>query len=256
MTRYLRYTTFAPGELERRLRELSPHASLVSLPGSVPSVTHSRSGEAVTKAHEFTVTFPDHTTGTCRYERLAPKWHRFHFDYEDGTRLPSVMWEKGLANDLSSLEAKGQELAARCFAEAVLRERKEYFCRASEPSDGTRKRRPEVFRMKAEMAKAKAGIYVLCYPRNGVLSSFGAHFSTLEEANHSWRQQTDRHRMVVACCNRLDRCWECPKFNPLYAEIGRRDRLGRPLELAMTLAEESVSSDISSDEIEDMEASK
>ncbi len=232
MPRYLRYTTFAPGELEARLRELSPHASPLSGPVSgVTSVTHSRSGAAVTKAHEFTVTFPDLTSGTCRYERLAPKWHRFHFTYGDGTRLPYAIWDKGLMGDLPTLEEKGQELTARCFVEAVERERKEYFLRASEPSDGTRKRRPEVSRMKADAAKANAGKYALCYLRDGSLCPFGVHFSTLEKANEVWKQQTDRHRMIVACCNRLDRCWEVPRFNSLYAEMGRRDRLGNPLEI-------------------------
>ena len=231
MPRYLRYTTFRPGELEARLRELSPHASPLSLPVSgVTSVTHSRSGAAVTKAHEFTVTFPDATQGTGRYERLAPKWHRFHFTYGDGTRLPYVLWDKGLAGDLSSLEEKGQELTARCFAEAVERERKDYFLRASEPSDGTRKRRPEVSRMKADLAKANAGKYALCLRVGDFLMTQSALYSTLERANDAWRELGDP-RLVVACGNRLDRCWEVPKFNPLYAEMGRRDRLGNSLEI-------------------------
>ncbi len=240
MPRYLRYTTFRPGELEARLRELSPHALPLSLPVSgVPSVTHS-CGAAVTKAHEFTVTFPDLTSGTCRYERLAPKWHRFHFTYGDGTRLPYVLWDKGLAGDLTSLEEKGQELAVRCFAEAVERERKEYFCRASEPSDGSRERRPEVSRMKADAAKAIAGKYALCTRIGDNLMTQSALYPTLERANDAWRE-LGNPRLLVACGNRLDRCWELPKFNPLYAEMGRRDRLGNPLEIEETEVDEEES---------------
>ena len=226
MPRYLRYTTFRPGELEAKLRELSPHAS--PLPG-VTSVTHSRSGTAVTKSHEFAVTFPDLTSGTCRYERLAPKWHRFHFTYGDGERLPPVRWDKEMAGDLPSLEKQGRELTPLCFTAAVERERKDYFLRASEPSDGSRKRRPERSQMLAKMAKVRAGKYAVCYVHGGSPSPHGVYFSTLEEANRAWKGETDRHRRIVACCNRLDRCWESPKFNPLYAEIGLRDRLGRPL---------------------------
>ena len=231
MTRYLRYTTFAPGELERRLRELSPHAASVSLPGSVPTMTHSRSGAAVTKAHAFTVTFPDQTSGTCRYERRAPKWHRFDFAYGDGEPMPWRASIEALGGGLLFIERKGQELARMSFDEAVERERREYFCRATEPKDGSRKRRPDLFRLKAGVAKENAGKYALCGRIGDYLRVVSPLYETLERANEAWRQQTDRQKMVVACCNRLDRCWEVLKFNPLYAEIGLRDRRGRPLEL-------------------------
>ena len=204
-----RYTTFTYDELAQRLRELSPESS--------PVVTIPQSGIMRVTNHTFPVTFPDSQTGTCYYERKASRWHCFRYQYSDGIWMPYMNLPYSLSGDRETIEAKGQELAAGCYAEAVRREQKEYFQRAAEPADGSRKRRPEKYQMKVSRAKEYAGKYALCARAGEILMITSALFETIERANIAWHKENNP-RLVVACCNRLDRCWELPKYNPLYAE--------------------------------------
>ena len=158
------------------------------------------------KEHCFTVTLPDGTESPCRYDRLGSQYHRFSYAYHDGTPLPRQNVFERLANDVKTIEGKGQELAPACFRDAIERERREYFARASEPSDGSRKRCPERYRMNAKTAKMLGGYYALCHQTQRGLMPFGMAYATLERANAALLE-TDRLNVVVACCNRLDRCW-------------------------------------------------
>src|SRR5690242_6040821 len=126
MPRHLRYTTFAPGELEQRLRELAPQAEF-----ALPALSGSGNGRSLLKAHTFPVTFPDGQPGTCRYERGGPRWHLFHFTYGDGSGMPRQVRLDRLANDPAAIEAQGNALAEACYQEAIQVERKDWFQRAS-----------------------------------------------------------------------------------------------------------------------------
>ena len=210
-----RYTTFADGELETRLKEMAPNASFISIPRSDGA---SRIGSGTLfKEHSFTVTLPDGTQSPCRYDRLASQYHRFSYAYHDGASLPRQNLFERLANDVKSIEDKGQELASACFRDSIEQERREYFARASEPSDGSRKKRPEKYRMNAKTAKKLGGYYALCYQTQKGLLPFGMAYATLERANAALNENPQPNA-VVACCNRLDRCWETPKFNPQRKE--------------------------------------
>ena len=211
-----RYTTFASGELETRLKEMAPNASFISIPRSEGGAGRMGSGPLF-KEHCFTVTLPDGTESVCHYDRLGSQYHRFSYAYHDGTALPRQNVFERLANDVKTIKEKGQELAQACFRDAIERERREYFARASEPSDGSRKKRPERYRMNAKTAKKLGGYYALCHQTQKGLLPFGVAYATLERANTAL-METDRLNVVVACCNRLDRCWEQPKFNPQRKE--------------------------------------
>jgi hypothetical protein len=134
-----------------------------------------------------------------------------------GTSLPVQHLTERIGNDRGSIEAAAKRLAAAAFEAAIQRERKEYFQRASE--GGGRKRRPERCQMKADRAKQLAGRYAVCQRvgNRRLLPVAGTH-ERLEDANAEWRERQNRS-LLVACCNRLDRCWELPRFNPLYAEF-------------------------------------
>jgi hypothetical protein len=175
------------------------------------------------------VTFPDGKSGTCRYERGGPRWHAFHFTYEDGASLPRQTVTERLANDSATLERKGQELAASCYREAIRVEQERYFRRATAPSDGSRKKHPERYRMTAARAREIAGKYALCARSRNVLLAVGALYDDIEQANAAWRQKGDT-RLVVACCSRLDRCFALPRYNTLYAECDPRPESAPPEE--------------------------
>lgn len=216
MPKPLRYTTFKPGELEQSLRKLAPQGVL-----TIPLTNGGRNGGQC-KSHTFAVTFPDGQSGTCRYERKGPRWHEFHYTYADGAKLPrQVVMERLGGETPTEIEQKGTELANACYLEAIHFENCHYFRRASEPSDGSRKRRPERYSMKAQRAKESAGLYALCRQMEKRLLPMETLYSNLERANAAWREKGDI-RLLVACCNRLDRCWELPKYNSLYAEFDPR----------------------------------
>lgn len=115
-------------------------------------------------------------------------------------------------------------MAAACYKEAIYQERKDYFQRATEPADGSRKRCPEKYRMKPAEAKAQAGKYAVCERLGESLYPVSPLFDTIERANAVWREKGDLI-LMVACCNRLDRRWELPRYNPLYAEHDPRPAL-------------------------------
>jgi len=214
MARFLRYTSFQPGELEAQLRELTP-------PGqSVPTLSMVKGGKALLKTHSCKVQYPDGHSGECRYERMAPKWHLFHYVYEE-LPIGHQAYTYAMENSVASIEAKAQELTAAAYRAAIDYERRNYFQRASEPKDGSRKRQPHLYRMKAAQAKELAGRYALCRRSGTMLFVFGKAYESLNEANAAWREMGDT-KIVVGCCNRLDRCWQLPRFNTLYAEFDPR----------------------------------
>ena len=223
MNKAPRYTTFANGELETRLKEMAPNARFISIP---QSAGQGRTGSGtLIKEHCFTVTLPDGTESRCRYDRLGSQYHRFDYAYHDGTALPRQNLFERLANDVRSIEAKGRELASACFRDAIEYERRNYFARASEPSDGSRKKRPEKYRMNAKTAKKLGGYYAVCHQTQKGLLPFGVAYATLERANAAL-METDRPNAVVACCNRLDRCWEAPRFNPERKDRPEKEERG------------------------------
>gem|GEM_PF-6809294 len=222
MAKTPRYTTFAPGELEARLKELAPNGDFFCVTESETQAA-ARTGSRLLKEHCFQVTLPDGTEAQCRYERLGSQYHRFEYTYEDGSTLPRQNIFERLANERSVIEAKGQELAEQCFRDAIEYERRDYFARASEPSDGSRKKRPECYRMKAKTAKELGGYYCVCQVYGASLLPRSVAYSSLEQANAAWKEM-NKPDTVVACCNRLDRLWEVPKYNPQYADSKVRER--------------------------------
>lgn len=214
-SRYPRFLTFKPGEREAFLRERLGLSADAPLP-----YTETGRGDYI-KSCTFPVTFPDRTEGNCRYQRKAPSWHLFQYTYGDGANLPVQYWNKPLAGYLPTIHAKGRELAEACYQRACRDERERYFQRASFPKDGSRSKRPERSQMTVARARILAGQYALCIRHGDGLIAVSAIFNELTDANDAWRQERDS-RLVVACCNRLDRCWELPRYNPLYAEFDPR----------------------------------
>lgn len=214
MVKQLRYTTFAPGELEARLRDMAPKGTPIV---PVSQLVHGGHNTALLKTHCCEVRYPDGKTGDCRYERLGPRWHLFHFSYEEaGVPLPQQAWAYPLDNTPAYIEAKARELAASAYQAAIVHERQEYFQRASEPSNGSRKKNPALYRLTAGKAKEWAGKYALCQRSGTTLLATGWIYDTLDEANAAWKEKHDTS-FVVGCCCRLNRAWELPRFNPLYA---------------------------------------
>lgn len=215
--RYPRYLSFSAGELEARLQELgtaSAGRSKVSQP--IPPLTGvPTSGRSkLLKSHSCPVVFPDGHTGCCHYVRGGPAWHVFRYEYEDGTSLPAQHTALRLQNDVASIEHAARTGAALAYGDAITREQREYFQRASET--GGRRKHPERFQMKALRAKALSGKYAVCRPLGKKLLPLGGAHDRLEDANVEWQAEHGGNPLlVVACCNRLDRCWEVPRFNPL-----------------------------------------
>lgn len=218
--RFLRYTSFQPGELEARMKELTPA-------GQPPlALTVVRGGKVLLKDHTCNVRYLDGRAGQCRYERLGPSWHVFHYVYEE-LSIGRIYHGHPLINTPESIEAKAQELTETAYREAIDYERRNYFQRASEPKDGSRKRQPHLYRMKAADAKNLAGRYALCRRSGTMLFVLGPAYESLEAVNNIWRELKDK-TVVVGCCNRLDRCFQLPRFNTLYAEFD--PRLGPTME--------------------------
>ncbi len=212
-----RYTTFKPGELEKRLHEMAPgQVPCPELSAELAAAAFPARPGRLLKEHCCTVTYPDGREGACRYERLGPACHRFGFtNSEDGAFVSREYWTRPLQNTRPAIEEKAKEMAAVAFTSAMERERKEYFCRASEGAG--RVKHPERYQMTAERAKQMAGKYALCQPVGSALVPVSAAFASLEAANAAWKARGDT-RLVVACCCRLDRCWERPRYNPLYRQ--------------------------------------
>jgi hypothetical protein len=203
--------------VERIATEAAAFA-LEAPPAVTPPDAPPKKRGALLKAHRFGVSYPDGTEGTCAYERFGPAYHLFCHSYGDGSPLPRQYHTRQLGNRPEDVEAKGRELAAAAFSEAVERERKDRFARVTPPTDGSRKPDTSLFRLSPADAKRHGGRYALCLPMpSGRLVRSSATFATLAEANHAWEEVGDR-RLVVACCSRLDRRWLAPKYNPLYAK--------------------------------------
>ena len=232
MATYPRYLTFRQDELEARLRELDPtgHFPVTSLTAAPASGSAGLPGRGrLLKSHSCPVAFPDGQEGTCAYTRGGPAWHLFRFTHgtgNDATLLPVLHMTERVGNDPGSIEEAAKQLASAAYTAAIRRERTDYFQRASE--GGGRKRRPERCQMKTERARQLAGKYALCRSMGGErLVPVSATFESLDAVNEAWREKGDRN-LVVACCNRLDRCWELPRYNPLYATFDPRPHLRTP----------------------------
>jgi len=233
MPTYPRYLTYRPEQLEARLRELDPTGqfpvpSLTAVHGAANSVgSGALPGRSrLVKSHSCPVAFPDGQEGTCAYTRGGPAWHQFRFTHGTGnaaTLLPVLHMTERVSNDRASIEEAAKRFASLAYTAAIGRERTDYFQRVSE--GGGRKRRPERCQMKTERAKQLAGKYALCRALGGgKLLPISNTFESLDAVNEAWREKGDRN-LVVACCNRLDRCWEMPRYNPLYATFDPRPRL-------------------------------
>jgi hypothetical protein len=212
MPTFPRYPTFKAGELEAQMRTIG------KLPDDAPVViqTTDRSSKLL-KVHTCSVCFPDGTSGLAAYERLGPAYHRFGYRYHDNAVLPHLYHLKPLENTPAAIEAKARELAATSFQEAIRKERQDRFCRVSEPTDGSRKKDPGKYQMTAKAAKEQGGKYAVCQKIGSRLLPASSLFDTIEEANDAWKRLGE-DKYVVGCCNRLDRCWETPKYNPMPVE--------------------------------------
>ncbi len=211
-------TTFKPGEREALEASLRPSIGGESTPLQ-EAWRPAQRGSKLIKEHTCPVTYPDGLEGFCRYERQAPTFHRFRFLDANRQVIATVWHSDRLPSAVEAIEKKAVESIPAAFTEIVERERKEYFARASEYPG--RSKRPERFQMSPERAKEIGGKYALCVPmgeKGEKLLPVTETFETLEAANAAWRDKGDT-RLVVACGNRLDRCWEKPKRNTLYREF-------------------------------------
>ena len=217
---HARYTTFRAGELETTLRELGADPGAISV-----GTTGRGNGKGrLLKAHSCPAQFVDGTDDVCHYERQGPAWHLFRFERQTAQgqdTLPRQYWSRPLGNDAASIEAKAKELALAAFDEAIRREQREYFMRASEGAG--RKKHPAPFSMTADKARRLAGRYALCRTLGQTLVPVGETFASLLEANAAWLARGD-FGLVVGGCNRLDRCWQRPHYQPLHAD----PRYGNP----------------------------
>ena len=226
MASFPRYTTYGVGELEQRLRDMDRGSrfpeSLPSPAGSLPkgAPTQERSATGLLTRHSCQVTYPDGASGDCVYVRCGPTWHLFRYGHmgKDGktSTLPERTDNARIANTVQAIEEMAKHKAADAFWSAVLRERKEYFQRASASEGMGRKAKPERSQMKAGRAKELSGKYALCRIVGKSRIPVSEYFDDMKEAVSAWEGQTDK-TLVIACCNRLDRCWEEPAFNPLFA---------------------------------------
>jgi hypothetical protein len=133
-----------------------------------------------------------------------------------GTALPVQHLAERIGNDRASIEAAAKAPRRGGLYGAI---RASARSTSSAPARAAgRKRRPERCQMKADRAKQLAGRYAVCRRVGDRLLPVAGTHERLEDANAQWRQRRD-YNLVVACCNRLDRCWEVPRFNPLYAEF-------------------------------------
>lgn len=177
------------------------------------------------------VCLPDRVPARCKYERHGPAYHTF--EYEDKPRgyIARASYSSRIEG-LYKIRDLAQNMTEDAYREAIRMERDSYFRRASE-DDSYRKRRPEMAQTKVETAKALSGRYAICLlDGEKVVAPPGAPtYDTIEEANDVWTRrdtifepQCIEH-LVVACFNRLDRCWEVPIFNPIYAFHPMRVRI-------------------------------
>jgi hypothetical protein len=178
---------------------------------------HAVSRSHLLKAHSCAVSYPDGADGAVAYERLGPACHRFEFRYSNGAILSRRYLTRPLGNTPADIEAKAREMAESAFLEAIEHERRDYFARVSEPTDGSRRKNPLRYQVKPAEAKQHGGRYALCLLIGTRLVRMSATVKTIAEANDLWQKRGDPN-LVVACCNRLDRKWEVPRYNPLHKQ--------------------------------------
>lgn len=182
------------------------------------SIAAQPSRSRLLKDHSGNVPLPDGTEGTFRYERLGPACHRFDFRHCNGSPLSRQYLTKPLGNSTPDIEAKARDLASAAFMEAMENERRDYFARVTEPTDGSRRKDTSRYCLDAAKAKEYGGKYSLCMPLgNGRLIRVSSVVDTFEKITGMWRTRKNTH-FVIACCNRLDRRWETLRLNPLHAE--------------------------------------
>ncbi len=241
---YPRYTTYTPEELERTLARYRHIGAREGADATVPSSGRTR----LIKSHECCVTYPDGTSGTCRYTRGGPTWHVFEFTHDEANQLKQLVYGRPISlprrnvtermtNTLAAIEAKATEMAHVAYADAVCRERDERFKRATPPSghnryvpqsQSTKQSSGETAtaplpQMSVKRAKELAGKYALCLrlgdgERSRFLPSLNSVYNSIDEANDAWRQHEHRARRFVACACRYSRQWELPLYNPLHAD--------------------------------------
>lgn len=252
-TAYPIYTTYTEEELQQAFAKLSHIGTDGRSSGNHAyfakngSASRGSRGSKLLKSHECSVTFPDGTSGLCKYTRGGPTWHVFRFEQEgDGFKavvpfasatrpsyLPTRNCTERMANTVTAIEAKAAELAQAAFAEAIAQEHKDRFKRAIAPNGYNRYRlngaaqqaaNPQ---MSVKRAKEMAGKYALCLrlgsgdnlrfiPCTGIDNRDV--FDTLDEVNEAWQKHEHRARRYVACLCRYARQWELPVYNSLHAE--------------------------------------
>lgn len=215
-----RYTTFQPGELEKELKALALKTGAVA---DVPNAWDvKRHNPLHIRWYDCTVTYPDGTSGTCRYTRQGPTWHIFRMRHNGG-ELPLAYHGDALGRDAASIEAMCQEKATVAFGYAIQQEQKD--ARRVQPpwtGYGKRKADPKLFQLSHERAIVLAGKYALCLKLcpSGKLIAVSNTFETLDEANTAWRDRGNAD-LIVALAVRWARRWTIPRFNSLYAEHPR-----------------------------------
>ncbi|WP_394793111.1 hypothetical protein [Armatimonas sp.] len=207
MARFLRYTTFQPGELEGELKALALKNGVVA---DVPNAWDVRRHNPLHhRWHDCTILYPDGTSGTCHYTRQGPKWHIFRYQY-GGDQLPYAYHMDELGRDATSIEALAQEKAAVAFEYAICEEQR--LAKRIQPPQG-RKGDPAKYQIPIKRLKLVAGKYALCAPLADKLlpAAFGL-YDTLEQANTAW-QERGNPTLVIAIACRWTRRWERLRFN-------------------------------------------
>ncbi len=253
-TAYPVYTTYTEEELQQAFAKLSHIGTNGKTSGNHAnfakngSASRGSRGSKLIKSHECSVSFPDGTSGLCKYTRGGPTWHVFRFEQEgDGFKavvpfalatrpsyLPTRNCTERMANTTVSIEAKAAELAQVAFAEAIALEYKDRFKRAIAPHGYNRYRlngaaqQAASPQMSVKRAKEVAGKYALCLRIGSQTDNYrlipctGVNnrdvFDTIEEANEAWKNHEHRARRFVACLCRFSRQWELPVYNSLHAD--------------------------------------
>ena len=217
-TKYKRYTTYQPGELEKELKALALKTGAVA---DVPNAWDvKRRNPLHIRWYDCTVTYPDGSEGICHYTRQGPRWHIWRCEHGgDKHPLPYAYHMEELGRDAGSIEAMARQKALVAFQYAILQEQKD--AKHVQPpwtGYGKRKADPKTFQLAHERAVALAGKYALCLKLcpSGRLIAVSGTFETLGEANEAWRERGDPD-LIVAIAVRWARRWTAPRFNPLYA---------------------------------------
>jgi len=199
--KYPQYTTYSPEE----------RARLFGIQPETPPTGRSRIRFRTLRC---VVTYPDGSEASASYERLAPHQHRYVYRDESGATIARLYVNGPVENTVEAIESLAKERAQQAFEDAMEDERRYYFARASETFDGARKKNPDKYRLKASEAKERGGKYALCIRLGSKLVPVSEPLETFSLAVARWGSRIDPSA-VIACCNRLDRCWELLKFNPL-----------------------------------------